>query len=110
VVPHQSLKEPFPEKKSPNKLSNKKLTKSVSRPVKPVKKLGYLLVKSKPPFANVNINKRYMASTPFTSPLGLAAGTYSLSIKKKGWITLQEKILLKAGDTLVFVRELKPLP
>ena len=112
VHSHSEIQGSGPKKIIPTKLVQKSGPPKIVpfKKAKPIMPLGYIIVKSKPAFSKVSINGRYMAMTPFKAAMGLAPGSYTLTIEKRGWQLFKEQIELRTPDTLVFIRELKPIP
>ncbi len=56
------------------------------------------------PWARVFVNDRFLDTTPLTKPLELPAGSYRLTLKNPNYQTLEQTLVVQAGqrDTLTF--------
>ncbi|MBF0430147.1 MAG: serine/threonine protein kinase [Fibrobacteria bacterium] len=68
---------------------------------------GFLLIKTRPPFAQIFLGGKDLGKTPLSTPTRINAGIYKLVIQKKGCKTLQKTIRISKNDTLILAFELE---
>jgi serine/threonine protein kinase len=76
---------------------------------KPQTRMGYLHIKSKPPFTTIILNGKSNGVTPLKRPLRLKPGVHHLKVEKTGWRPASQKLNITPGDTLNLAVELQRL-
>jgi hypothetical protein len=88
-----------------SKLNNLSRGNAPQNPVSAVSSNASLTINSSPGSADVEINGKYVGSTPST--FSLPAGDHSISIKKNGFVTWERTISLSAGGNITINAELE---
>lgn len=71
--------------------------------------VGFLMVKSNPPFARVSLSGREIGTTPFKSPLLMPTGAHELLLERAGCKPLRTTVRIAAAETALVRLMLDPL-
>ncbi len=111
----QSMRKPPSEpEKGPKKQLQKKIRPDLKKPAIAMasgsSKVGFVLIKTRPPFAKILWQNRVVALSPMKKPLKLPTGRHTIRVLKDGCIPMQRMITIDGNDTLKLALQLQRKP